>query len=192
MALHVQIGLSMQHINTILVDTGCLFHMQALVSAVNALLVGGQFGLARNEIIPQGGRVIYIAASAQDRLRDALNTARPDLMSQVSDWINHLYYCELLYLNRPAVAGGQRTEADGWAAHSYRNQLTQSIMHVPAPGIGLQVSVVVDTGRGRNADLRAELLTSNIRSSASNTTRQALLTRRLRLMAYNASLLGRQ
>ena len=172
-----------------------LYDFQALISAVNAMMVGGQFRLTRQEIVAQNGSVVYIASSAQDRLRDMLNAARPDLMLPVSAWINHLYYCELLYLNRQAVAAGPVMEADGWMAHSYRNVITQSIVHVQSPAVGQLLHVPLDRLGQRLrvtvADLRSELLASNIRMGQQH-TRSAVLLRRRQLMAHNASLIDRR
>jgi hypothetical protein len=177
MAFQVQVGLSRQHINIIMVDTGALFDFQALVSAVSSMIVGGQFRLNRQEIVAQAGGMVYIAASAQDRLRDMLNAARPDLMLPVSAWINHLYYCELLYLTRnmQAVPAGPSMEADGWLSHSYRNLLTQSIVHVQASAMGLMVPVDANRWGHRVtvADLHTELLSSNIRMGRGNNNRAA-------------------
>ncbi len=87
-----------------------------------------------------------------------LNAARLDFMYPVSAWINHLYCCELLYLNRPAVAAGPSMEADAWMTHSYRNVIDQSIVTVQAPAAGLKKWGL----RITLAALRTELLTSNI------------------------------
>jgi hypothetical protein len=191
MAMPVQTGLTMQHVDAVLINTGALFDFQSLVDVVHTMFVGGQFRLVRQEIVARAGRAVYIAASAQDRLRDMLNAARPDLMSTVSSWINHLYYCELLYLNRQAVAPRQDIEADGWVAHLYRNMSTQSIVQVPAPAMGMQVSVDINQWRASVTvpDLRAELLLSNI-CLGHNTHRETVLLRRRLLIARNVSVLN--
>ena len=122
-----------------------------------------------------------------------LNAARPYIMVHVSAWINHLFYCDLLYLNNLAVAPGQHIEADDWMAHSYRNSISQSILHVPALVTArvVELQVYVDANRWRPRvtvpELRAELALSNISLPRSHTRETVLLRRRhLMLMAHNA------
>jgi hypothetical protein len=197
MALHIRVGAHdtdmLQHIDNVLNATGALFTMQELVSTTRSMLLEGQFRLMRQEILVHSRQDVYITASAQDRLRDKLNAARPDLMSAVSDWINHLYYLEILYLNQGAGQPGAY-EADSWIAHSYRDPSTHMTVNVGSAQLGMQLYVNGDgiqRWRVSTTILRSELLSSDghitSRSMIHRATRNTLLRIRLQLMAQVAA-----
>ena len=138
--------------------------------------------MSHNEIITGARSVtihhspVYVVAAAQDRLIHTLNLVEPNLMQAVSAWINHLYFCEIHYMQH---GPGQVLEADPWIAHVYRHPQSHLTVHVPAPAMGLQVSVRFRHIRHTCESLRTEI-------SSRQRSRSALLPARLQLSKNSA------
>ncbi len=102
--------------------------MQRVVDTAH-LMASGVFQLYPNEIMRnpvnsnQSLRACcpYINSNAQDRLITVLNSHAPvfKLMGQFSDWIQHLYACEVLSIQGQVHAGPGPVgvyEVDPWPA----------------------------------------------------------------------------
>lgn len=122
------------------VASGATFDLQQLIRAVQHMLVTGLFQLQNGEIrrlrVSRSNQIPYIDSSAQDRLRDLLNVHEQVLMHGVSDWIQHLYYCEVILLQG---GQGQLYDADPWLRHDFT--LNGQRLHIAQPNRQVQVTI---------------------------------------------------
>jgi hypothetical protein len=138
---------------------------QNLVHAVQHMLASGLFQLQHaNEILGMpptrcghNRQTPYIDRGAQNRLMMVLRIKAQQLMSPISDWFQHLYYCEVLGLQ---AGQGQVYSADPWLPHDFL--YNGHLMHINAAAHPVNVVVGAghagaDYGRAQNSNLNADL-----------------------------------
>jgi hypothetical protein len=141
-----RIAFTLQYAHQMVMQSGGLFDMQVLVDTVNQMMTNGIFQLGSHEISNMNGvrtsgsrpGCPYIQSAAQDRLIELLNNHAPALMGHISDWIQHLYACEVTSMQTQAPVG-PAYDVDPWLPHHYG--LNGHVMYMSAPGRQLMVYI---------------------------------------------------
>lgn len=117
----------------------------------------GLFQLQTGEIQRLDSYIPYIDRNAQDRLCDLMNVHEQVLMHGVSDWIQHLYYCEVMLLQN---GQGQSYDADAWLAHSFIGNGQH--LYINQPNIQIQVRVQQEFRRDRGCQYIRDQIIADI------------------------------